>query len=293
MLMAIVPLFGGCRAAIDPAAISDAQTAAQVKTTLVNDPEVGELAIEVRVVRGVAALSGRVRSADQAERARRLAAGVPGVTRVETNLQVSSDPVAAPPPQQDGRRGSEPLDSSEPDPPPGLLAIGGSLGWSVPRLGALRTRVAVSPMVKLGSPRGLGPVIGFDWFQADLESFGQETTTLTRVHVKPVMAGLGYTVASNRLSFAPSIVGGVAFNSLTVTSTGAIDGLPIEIGNSLVWRVGMSAWYDLSRRVAMNVSAGYLMTDPRLTIIDRGRLVRRRISGDTTVVHAGVAYRLF
>jgi hypothetical protein len=162
----------------------------------------------------------------------------------------------------------------------------------VPKLEALRTRVAVSPLVKLGSPRGLGPAIGFDWFQADLESLGQETS-LTRVHVKPVMAGLGYTIAADRLSFTPSVVGGVAFNSLTVTSSGTIDGLPIEIGNSLVWRLGVSTWFDVSRRVAMNVSAGYLMTGLGVTIIEQGRLVERRISGDTTVVHAGVAYRLF
>jgi hypothetical protein len=263
-----------------------------VKTSLVNDPEIGELTIEVRVVRGVAALSGRVRSAAQAERARRLAAAVPGVIRVETSLLVGVDPPAAAPAKPDALGTSEPRDSSEVDPPPGLLAAGGSLGWSVPRLEGLRTRVAVSPLLKLGSPRGLGPVVGFDWFQADLESIGQETP-LTRVHVKPVMAGLGYTVAADRLSFTPSLVGGVAFNSLTVTSTGAIDGLPIEIGNSLVWRVGASAWYDLSRRVALNVSAGYLRTGLRVTIVEDGRLAKHRISGNTTLVHAGLAYRLF
>jgi hypothetical protein len=244
------------------------------------------------VVRGVAELSGRVRSAEQVERARRLAAGVPGVIRVQTNLQIGTDPAAAPPAQPAGGGSPEPQDTSEFDPAPGLFAVGGSIGWSVPKLEALRTRVAVSPLVKFGSPRGLGPAIGFDWFQADLESVGQETS-LTRVHVKPVMAGLGYTIAADRLSFTPSVVGGVAFNSLTVTSTGAIDGLPIEIGNSLVWRLGVSAWYDVSRRVAMNVSAGYVMTGLRVTIIEQGRVAERSISGDTTVVHAGVAYRLF
>jgi hypothetical protein len=292
LLIAVASLCGGCRTAIDPAAIGEAQTAAQVKTRLVNDPEIGELTIEVRVVRGVAELSGRVRSAEQVERARRLAAGVPGVIRVQTNLQIGTDPAAAPPAQPAGGGSPEPQDTSEFDPAPGLFAVGGSIGWSVPKLEALRTRVAVSPLVKFGSPRGLGPAIGFDWFQADLESVGQETS-LTRVHVKPVMAGLGYTIAADRLSFTPSVVGGVAFNSLTVTSTGAIDGLPIEIGNSLVWRLGVSAWYDVSRRVAMNVSAGYVMTGLRVTIIEQGRVAERSISGDTTVVHAGVAYRLF
>jgi hypothetical protein len=34
-------LLGGCRTAIDPIAIQDAQVAAQIKTALVNDPELG------------------------------------------------------------------------------------------------------------------------------------------------------------------------------------------------------------------------------------------------------------
>jgi osmotically-inducible protein OsmY len=43
-------------------AIADAQAAALVKTVLVNDPGLGGQTIEVRVVRGVALLSGRIRT---------------------------------------------------------------------------------------------------------------------------------------------------------------------------------------------------------------------------------------
>jgi hypothetical protein len=88
-------------------------------------------------------------------------------------------------------------------------------------------------------------------------------------------------------------VGGVAFNSLTITDTGAAAGVPVEVDNSLVWRPGVSAWFDAGHRTAINVSTGYLMTGLRITVLEGGRLVKRDARGDTMLLHVGVAYRLF
>ncbi|MGH9349861.1 MAG: BON domain-containing protein [Vicinamibacterales bacterium] len=284
-------LAAACSATIDPAAIDDARIAARVKTALVNDPVVGTFTIEVRVVRGVASLSGRVGSRADAERAAGIARAVPGVTDVRPNLQVGGEPSPAPsePPARQEPPAPEP---PEIDTRPGLFAVGGAIGWTIPRVEALKTHVSISPLVKFGSPTGMGPVIGFDWFQAELESVGG-SATLTRVNVKPVMAGVGYTLAADRLSITPSIVGGYAFNSLTVTDTGVVRGLPVEVGNSFVWRLGTSAWYDVSRRIAINASIGYVMTGLRLTVLGDERLETHRASGDTAIVHVGLAYRLF
>ena len=113
------------------------------------------------------------------------------------------------------------------------------------------------------------------------------------IHSHALFEVLGYTIGSERVSLSPSIVGGYAFNSLTVTDVGAAAALPVEVGNSLAWRVGASAWFDVSRRFAINVSGGYLMTGLRLTVLDGGRLVRRDTRGDTALVHAGLAYKIF
>lgn len=290
LVVMAVGLVAGCRTAIDPIAVADAQTAARVKTALVNDPVVGALAIEVRVAGGVATLSGRVRSAADADRVVAIAKGVAGVADVRANLQVGGEAPAFLEPS--GSVEPPGPDPDEIDPPPDLLALGLAGGWSVPRLEALKTRVAISPLIKFGSGSGFGPAIGFDWFHADLESAGG-SAILTRVHVKPVMAGVGYTFVGDRFSLTPSVVAGFAFNSLTVKETGAVQGLPVEVRNSFAWRVGGSYWYDVTRRVAVNGSVGYLMTGFRLTVLADQRLERRRASGDTTIAHAGVAYRLF
>jgi hypothetical protein len=107
------------------------------------------------------------------------------------------------------------------------------------------------------------------------------------------MVGASYTLAGERVSVSPSVVGGLAFNSLTITDTGAAAGVPVEVDNGVAWRPGVTVWYELSRRLALNVSGGHVMTRLRITVLEGGRLVRRRERGDTTIVHAGLAYKVF
>jgi hypothetical protein len=290
LVLTMVAAAAGCRtAAIDPASIADARLAARVKTALVNDRLVGAFAIEVRAIRGVAELSGRVPSPADAERVAEIARAVPGVTGVRSNLVIGTE---AAPPASTGPAGEPQSTDTELDTDRGLLALGASLGSSIPSPKALKTRVSLSPLIKIGAPRGMGPAVGFDWFQADLQSVGG-SVTLTRVHLRPIMGGIGYTWSTGRFSLTTSVVAGYSFNSLTVTETGIAEGLPVEVANSLAWRVGASVWHDIGRRLALNVSTGYLMTGLRLTVLDGGRLSKRDASGDTTILHAGVAYRLF
>ena len=287
--VAIFVLAAGCSTAVDPRVVIDAQTAARVKTALVNDPAIGGRAIEVRVAGGVVTLSGRVQNQSEASRVLELAQAVSGVSGVRSNLLIgveASPPVDQPPAAVEN-------DISELQPNPTWLAVGGSMGWSGPRATALQTRVTVSPLVRLGSGSGFGPAIGFDWFQADVRSRDAQGAILSRVHVKPFMIGAGYTLAGERVSVSPSVVGGLAFNSLTITDTGAAAGVPVEVDNGVAWRPGVTVWYELSRRLALNVSGGHVMTRLRITLLDGGRLVRRRERGDTTIVHAGLAYKVF
>jgi hypothetical protein len=245
----------------------------------------------VRVASGVATLTGRVPTQADVTRVVEIARGVSGVTSVRPNLQVGAVPSPAAaddePPPAAGR--------DEPDAPPGLLAIGASVAWSQPGSASLENRLAVGPVVKIGSAAGFGPAIGFDWYQAELDAGGDAAET--RIRVKPIMAGVGYTWRGNRLSIAPSIVAGYAFNRLSINDTApavtSVTAVPVDVGNSFAWRIGASAWFDLTRRVAMTVSAGRLMTGLRLTVLEDGRLDRRDASGDTTILRGGLAYRIF
>ena len=86
--LVLLTLLAGCRTTINPMAISDAQTAARVKTALVNDPDLGSRIIEVRVVLGAVRLTGRVSTPEEAARAAAIARGVSGVVSVQASLLV-------------------------------------------------------------------------------------------------------------------------------------------------------------------------------------------------------------
>jgi hypothetical protein len=289
--LVLLVLAAGCRTAIDPMTISDAQTAARVKTALVNDPALGVRTIEVRVRLGAVDLSGRVLTQDEADRAVAIARGVSGVTDVRADLQVGGD--VTPSEELPDPFEVSPVDLSELQDNPGFLALGASLGRSAPRAADLGSRVALSPLVKFGSGRGLGLAVGLDWVQAELRSQAGGPDILTRVQIKPIMLGAGYTIASERTSLSASVVGGYAWNSLTVTDTGSAAGLPVEVDNSLVWRPGVTLWRDVGNRTVLMISVGHVVTGLRLTVLNDGRLEKRSLRGDTTIVRAGVAYKLF
>lgn len=68
--------------------IDDATITTRVKTSLLNDPDVGGLRIDVDTFKGVVTLSGRVKSKDEETKAVGLARRTPGVTEVKSALQV-------------------------------------------------------------------------------------------------------------------------------------------------------------------------------------------------------------
>jgi hypothetical protein len=106
------------------------------------------------------------------------------------------------------------------------------------------------------------------------------------------MAGVGYTVGGPRVSTSFAFMAGPAFNSLSQGSrTGPVWAIDIE--NSFAWRPGLSTWIDVSRRVALNVSVGHVITRPRVTWLDAGRVASRPLRADSTLLSAGLAFKVF
>jgi hyperosmotically inducible protein len=68
--------------------IDDATITTRVKTSLLNDPVVGGLRIDVDTFKGVVTLSGRVKSKEEEAKAIQLARAVGGVTDVKSTLQL-------------------------------------------------------------------------------------------------------------------------------------------------------------------------------------------------------------
>jgi osmotically-inducible protein OsmY len=71
--------------------IDDATITTRVKTSLLNDAEVGGLRIDVDTFKGVVTLSGRVRNKAEEDKAVALARRIGGVTDVKSTLQIQPD----------------------------------------------------------------------------------------------------------------------------------------------------------------------------------------------------------
>jgi osmotically-inducible protein OsmY len=68
--------------------IDDATITTRVKTSLLNDPEVGGMRIDVDTFKGVVTLSGRVKTKAEEARAISLARKIGGVKDVKSTLQI-------------------------------------------------------------------------------------------------------------------------------------------------------------------------------------------------------------
>jgi osmotically-inducible protein OsmY len=68
--------------------IADADVASRVQATLLSDPNIYARHIDIAVVRGVVHLGGYVWEPEDFQTARRDAASVPGVTAVDTEMEL-------------------------------------------------------------------------------------------------------------------------------------------------------------------------------------------------------------
>jgi hyperosmotically inducible periplasmic protein len=68
--------------------IDDATITTRVKTSLLNDPVVGGLRIDVDTFKGIVTLSGRVKTKEEEAKAIELARRINGVTDVKSSLQI-------------------------------------------------------------------------------------------------------------------------------------------------------------------------------------------------------------
>jgi osmotically-inducible protein OsmY len=81
------PLLAGCGKTIGET-IDDTTITTRVKTSMLNDPAVGGLRIDVDTYKGVVTLSGRVKNQAEHDQAVAIARKVDGVTDVKDALQV-------------------------------------------------------------------------------------------------------------------------------------------------------------------------------------------------------------
>ena len=113
---------------------------------------------------------------------------------------------------------------------------------------------------------GLGPTLGFGWYQGDLTLSGiSGDLEVGRLRVRPLMAGIGYTWVTGRVATGVSINAGISFNSIRLndqyrTFFGSGTEVSVDASNSFAARPQLRFEYPVARKVGVYTSLGYFFT---------------------------------
>jgi hypothetical protein len=99
-----------------------------------------------------------------------------------------------------------------------------------------------------------------------------------RLRLRPLAAGASYTWIAGRYSVSPRLIAGYSFNRFT-----GAEG--ISARDSLVAKAEVQLWRDLSRRVGVLGSIGYLFARPEVS--------GRAVNADAIRAQVGIAYAVF
>jgi hypothetical protein len=143
---------------------------------------------------------------------------------------------------------------------------------------------------------------GLNWYAVQIDRpIGGQATELGELKIRPFMAGYGYTYSvTRRLNVTADALGGYALGSIELSST-AIEAYRIRQGaqvvnakstNTIVLKPEIGTWYDLNKRIGVNLNFGYMMARPDITVSSTAGTERRKVRADQFIIKAGVVYSI-
>lgn len=152
------------------------------------------------------------------------------------------------------------------------------------------------------SKSGWGFHWGLNWYAVKLERpIGDAVTELGELHLRPIMAGYGYTHKARRCSITADLLGGYAFGTIRISDPArtayrralGVASAEANATNTLVIKPEVGVWYDLTGKVFVNVNAGYMMARPDVEIETSAGSFGRKARADQFIVKVGIVYSIF
>jgi hypothetical protein len=149
---------------------------------------------------------------------------------------------------------------------------------------------------------GFGFHWGLNWYETQIDrSVAGQVIELGELHVKPFMAGYGYTHNVGRYSITAALLGGFAHTSMSLASSAAdayrnllgARAVDADCGWPLVLRPELSMWYDVNEKVGLHLSTGYMIARPHVTVTSTAGEDERRVRADMVGLKVGLAYSIF
>jgi len=164
-------------------------------------------------------------------------------------------------------------------------------------------KLGPGPMWRFGTTKtGWGFHWGFNWYAARLDRvIGGSSVELGQLEVRPFMAGYGYSYGIQRhTTITAAVLGGYALGSLHLEQ-GAVDAYTrlgqqsavAKASGTPVLKPELGVWYNLSRRVGLNVNAGYMIARPEVSISTSAGVDRHKARADEFILRVGTVFSLF
>jgi outer membrane protein with beta-barrel domain len=182
----------------------------------------------------------------------------------------------------------------------GKVSVGGSVTFVQPSSDGANSLVAFGPLVRLNPKRGWGVAAGLSWFRADIDNPSGQSGDFATLRVRPLMAGVSYTIGPPKVLTSFSIVAGPSFNSFKFDDS-YLNSLPqgslrpsVDIKTSFAVRPGVGLTVTVAPRVAVIGFTGYSFNRPDVVYRDTlGNEFRNQWKGDAFLLSAGVVFSLF
>jgi hypothetical protein len=143
---------------------------------------------------------------------------------------------------------------------------------------------------------------GLNWYAVKLERpIGDTVTELGELHIRPIMAGYGYTRKIRRYSITADALGGYGFGTMKISDPAkaayrralGVAEAEADATNTLVLKPEIGVWYDMTKKVYVNLNAGYMMARPDVEVVTSAGTFRRKARADQFILKVGVVYSIF
>ncbi len=183
------------------------------------------------------------------------------------------------------------------------FAVGGQVSKRASTGPDAHGNLGIGLMWRIGhSKTGFGWDWALNWFSADIDrSIGGINTELGELHVRPIMAGYGYTHVIGRTAIGAAVLGGYAFSSASLSSQAydayrdrlGAQAVTIDASNTFVVKPEVSMWRDLSTKIGLRTSVGYMIARPQITVGSSLGDDQRRVNADMLMFKVGLVYSVF
>jgi hypothetical protein len=177
----------------------------------------------------------------------------------------------------------------------GRVGVGASVTVNNTTDDDVDSAVSVGPLIRLNPRKGWGPAGALNWYRADLQSPAGGDQQFAELRVRPLMAGVSYTIGSGAVLTSFSIVAGPSFNRVEFDEDVVrIPEASIDVENSFAVRPGVGVTWTVRPRVAIVGFGGYMINRPDITYNNgTGNVFTDEWNADSVVLSVGAVYSIF